>query len=220
MEGPTRCPLCKKEEETLDHILLECPFSKEVWREAMMLNPGINLPCTIQDLLSEWMKLSPFHLSKKTLLQNAWRWIPNAICWKIWIERNNRIFREQELHPSKITIQARAILGEALDHNTSLKNTIQLLPEESQWLSKIVPNYHTRSMPNHANIADWEIRLDEPGFINWKYSLNELCLFFDGASKGNPGIAGGGGVFISANGTVASSYTWGLGIDSNNTFEL
>jgi len=80
MEGPTRCPLCKNEEETTDHILLGCPFSKEVWREAMMLNPGINLPDTIHALLSEWMKLSPFQLSKKTLLQTTWRWTPKAIC--------------------------------------------------------------------------------------------------------------------------------------------
>ena len=141
MEGPTRCPLCKNEEETSDHIILGCQFSKEVWIEAMRLNPGINLPDTIQDLLSEWMNLSPFQLAKKTLLQTAWKWIPKSICWKIWIERNNRIFREQENHPSKIAIQARAIPGEALDYNPSLKDTIQLLPKESQWLSMIVPNH-------------------------------------------------------------------------------
>ena len=83
-------------------------------------HPGINLPNTIQGLLSNWMKLSPFQLAKKTLLQTAWEWLPKAICWKIWIERNNRIFRDQENQPTKIAIQARAILGEALDHNLSL----------------------------------------------------------------------------------------------------
>ena len=140
MEGPSRCPLCKSDEETTDHIMIGCPFSKEVWREAMVI-PGINLPGTIQALFSDWMKLSPFRLSKKTLLQTAWRWILKAVCWKIWIERNNRIFREQELHPSKIEMKANAILGEALDHNPSLKYANQLLPEESQWLSQIVPNH-------------------------------------------------------------------------------
>ena len=50
--------------------------------------------------------------------------------------------------------------------------------------------------------------------------MNEPCLFFDGASKGNPGLAGCGGVIISANGNVISNYTWGLGIDSNNTTEF
>ena len=82
-------------------------------------------------------------------------------------------------------MKAKAILGEALDHNPSLKDANQLLPEESQWLSQIVPNHQLRTWPNHTKIADWEIRMDESSFINWKSSLNELCLFFDGASKGN-----------------------------------
>jgi hypothetical protein len=30
-EGPHRCPLCLQEEETTDHLLLSCDYSKEVW---------------------------------------------------------------------------------------------------------------------------------------------------------------------------------------------
>ena len=84
----------------------------------------------------------------------------------------------------------------------------------------IVPNHQNQSLPNQSHIAQWEIRLDELEFISWKASLNELCLFFDGASKGNPGLAGGGGVITSANGIVLSNYAWGLGIESNNTAEF
>ena len=47
MEGPTRCPLCKTENESSDHILLGCHFSKEVWKQALRMNTGINLPVTI-----------------------------------------------------------------------------------------------------------------------------------------------------------------------------
>ena len=88
MEGPTRCPLCKNEDETTDHLIVGCPYAREVWREALAL-PDFNLPCTTQALFTDWMQISPFSLSKKVLLQTAWRWIPKAICWKIWIERNN-----------------------------------------------------------------------------------------------------------------------------------
>ena len=62
--------------------------------------------------------------------------------------------------------------------------------------------------------------MDESEFLKWKASLTELCLFFDGASKGNPGAAGGGGVFVSASGAIVSNYAWGLGIESNNTTEF
>ena len=196
MEGPTRCPLCKCKEETMDHIMLDCHFSKEVWLKAMNLNLGINLPHTILDLFSNWMNLSPFHLTKKTMLQTAWNWLPKSLCWKIWTERNNRIFRDQDSQPSKIAVQARAILGEALDSNLSLKNSTNLLPKELHWLSMIVSNLQNRNLTNHPQTAQWEIRLDEPDFMRWKSTLNEPCLFFDGASKGNPGIAGGGGMIL------------------------
>ena len=80
MEGPTRCPLCKAENESSDHILLGYPFSKEVWNQALKMNPGINLPVNTQDFLLEWMNLSPFRLAKKPLLQTAWNWILKATC--------------------------------------------------------------------------------------------------------------------------------------------
>ena len=84
----------------------------------------------------------------------------------------------------------------------------------------IVSNLQNQTWPNKPQIAHWEIRLDERDFISWKSSLNEPCLFFDGASKGNPGSAGCGGVNTLANGNVLSNYSWGLGIDSNNIAEF
>ena len=39
-------------------------------------------------------------------------------------------------------------------------------------------------------------------------------MFFDGASKGNPGKAGGGGVVINPRGKVEIEYSWSIGHDS------
>ena len=44
-------------------------------------------------------------------------------------------------------------------------------------------------------------------------------MFFDGASKGNPGKAGGGGVVINPRGKVEIEYSWNIGHDSNNMAE-
>jgi ribonuclease HI len=44
-------------------------------------------------------------------------------------------------------------------------------------------------------------------------------LSFDGASKGNPGLAGGGGIVESPNGSTILSYAWGLGTETNNRAE-
>ena len=56
--------------------------------------------------------------------------------------------------------------------------------------------------------------------MHWKSTLNEPCLFFDSASKGNPGLASAGGAIFLANGNMLSKYAWGLGIDSNNVAEF
>ena len=185
----------------------------------MRISPSIIHPTSIQDLLSSWVQLSPFLLSKKPLLQAAWNWILKAICWKIWKERNSQIFRGKESHPSRVVAQARAIVGEALEQNSALANNVPLKSEESHWLAQFVPNHHIRT-PSNALLANWEIRLDENAFNSWKLARNASCLFFDGAAKGNPGLSGCGGVITEANGKLISSYAWGLGNGTNNKAEF
>ena len=41
-------------------------------------------------------------------------------------------------------------------------------------------------------------------------------LFTDGASKGNPNVAGGGEVLINPDGQMETNFSWGLGIETNN----
>ena len=53
----------------------------------------------------------------------------------------------------------------------------------------------------------------------WRSSLKDNALFFDGASKGNPGRAGGGGILLSSENSGLINYAWGLGIMSNNMAE-
>jgi len=44
-------------------------------------------------------------------------------------------------------------------------------------------------------------------------------LFFGGASKGNPRMAGGGGVIINPEGKIEMEYFWNIENDSNNMAE-
>ena len=67
---------------------------------------------------------------------------------------------------------------------------------------------------------DWDIRMDNSQFENWLRERKIFKLFFDGASKGNPGRAGGGGVVIDPGGKVVIKYYWNIGHNSNNMAEV
>lgn len=168
-----------------------------------MLGPDkIELLENIPDLLRNWAKLSPFCFSNKNLLKTAWMWIPKFTCWKLWLERNNRIFREESCNPVRITSKIKAMLGEALEAQLSIRNGMLLDIEEDQWLKELAPNHQNKPIPLAKAPAHWEIRLEEQEFIKWRSALDEHCLFFDGASKGNSGAAGGSGVFIGLGGST------------------
>jgi ribonuclease HI len=62
--------------------------------------------------------------------------------------------------------------------------------------------------------------LEEQEFLLWRSTLKEWCLFFNGASKGNPGQSGCGGVIIDPSGNTHSSYAWGIGHATNNHAEF
>ena len=49
---------------------------------------------------------------------------------------------------------------------------------------------------------------------------NKVSIFFDGASKGNPGKVGAGGLIFYPGKKVETSFSWGVGHLSNNQAEL
>ena len=106
-----------------------------------------------------------------------------------------------------------------MDSKNSLINSASLDLGEDHWLMDFVPNHHHRKNPNSVLRGCWEVRLEEQDFIKWRSTLEEHCLFFDGASKGNPSVAGGGGILLGPNGMMESTYAWGVGSVSNNREE-
>ena len=54
---------------------------------------------------------------------------------------------------------------------------------------------------------------------NWRTKIGINSLFFDGASKGNLGIAGAGGVIYDSNGNKKIEYACGIGRATNNEAE-
>jgi len=185
-----------------------------------MLGPiAISLPNSVVEMISRWQLLYPYDLSKKNLLKTTWMWIPKFLSWKIWLERNNRIFKEESRVPAQIAVKARVMLSEALNTKALNSNMTPLSAEEERWFKEFKPTHHSIEAINSPHKTNWEIRLAEMDFIKWRSALDEWCLFFDGASKGNPGQAGGGGNIFEPSDNLHLSYAWGLGQASNNQAE-
>ncbi|XP_077240384.1 uncharacterized protein LOC143881283 [Tasmannia lanceolata] len=82
------CILCQKNVETMDHVLLLCPFSSSVWMDIMRF---CGMSWATLNSISETLK-SWGGAFKGCIGESLWYSIPYAVIWFIWLERNNRIF--------------------------------------------------------------------------------------------------------------------------------
>jgi hypothetical protein len=91
------CPLCERNLETAFHLMVECPYSKQIWSAAATWAGCPSLSPAIWSAnfdLQSWF----CHLLK---VQQQYRKgvgsLVLLIVWSLWRERNNRIFRKAEL---------------------------------------------------------------------------------------------------------------------------
>lgn len=81
------CLFCKQVEETLEHILLFCPFTLAFWSHFSFYFKFSLAPHSIGDWWLEWRCVNiPDNL------RCLWDIIMLAFIWILWRERNNRIF--------------------------------------------------------------------------------------------------------------------------------
>jgi len=140
-EGPSKCPLCCNEEESTYHLLLLCPFVKEVWEKAVGLDSSlIHIPQDTSELMKSWSYLSPFELKNKDQLKRCWLLLPKFVLWKIWLVRNNRLFRDKKCFPAQVAVKARALLADSLFFMAKGKNSTHLELEEALWIKSIDPS--------------------------------------------------------------------------------
>ncbi|RVW42952.1 hypothetical protein CK203_076318 [Vitis vinifera] len=88
-----RCFLCCEEEESIDHILIQCSKARVLW-ELLFALFGVTwvLPYSVRDTLSGW---SGFNMGKKR--RKVWKAAPSCIFWTVWKERNRIAFDNEEL---------------------------------------------------------------------------------------------------------------------------
>jgi len=138
-----------------------------------------------------------------------------------WLARNDLIFNNSSRSPAKSASIAKALLIESvlLHYQTS---DFSLLSSEKAWLNLHNPHpiSKARSLPSSLSSPSWKIREPEVAFQSWWKTQNTTSIFFDGASKGNPGVAGARGVIYFLDNPRKFHFCWGLGICTNNQAEL
>lgn len=86
---PSICLLCYHEAESTTHLLIHCPFSWEIWCGVSRdFGSTCIVPLDLGSLLLGWRNRALNAFGKR-----VWRLVPTAVCWAIWLERNNRAFK-------------------------------------------------------------------------------------------------------------------------------
>ncbi|TVU42251.1 hypothetical protein EJB05_08645, partial [Eragrostis curvula] len=84
------CALCDQEEESIDHLVLGCVYSKECWFKLLRPSGYQQLmPRSNAELVDWWL------LSRKKVAKTARKGFDSLVMltvWTIWCERNKRIF--------------------------------------------------------------------------------------------------------------------------------
>lgn len=87
----SRCSLCERQIEDLNHLLIHCSFTKQICNCILSI-VGVNwsMPRTTKELLQCWSRKGLGKVEMKT-----WNSLPAAVWWTIWKERNARIFESK-----------------------------------------------------------------------------------------------------------------------------
>jgi hypothetical protein len=84
------CSLCLKEEESTEHLLVQCVFAPQIWFWCLQqANLNVVAP-TMESELESWLLETRRALDKQTRKRlDAWAML---ITWCLWNQRNAKVF--------------------------------------------------------------------------------------------------------------------------------
>ena len=100
------------------------------------------------------------NLEKKTGFKTCWMTLPKVMFWNIWIERNQRVFKDKAQTPEQIAAKTQALMGEIMNMSLLPKNKTKLLPDEVSWLQSFKIT-ELDIIKVYRSLEFWEIRMDK-----------------------------------------------------------
>lgn len=91
---PDRCVLCDQYEESIDHILVACPESRQLWWWTLQAIRSPNCLPVNEPSFHNWLCESRMKIGERH--RRGFDTVVTLMAWTIWKERNNRIFNQQQ----------------------------------------------------------------------------------------------------------------------------
>ncbi|XP_059078162.1 uncharacterized protein LOC131876716 [Cryptomeria japonica] len=188
--------MCKKAEETLDHLLLQCEEAQKVWKFLLgKLDWAISLPNSIFDIFTSWRIPC-----QKSVLSSLWLVAPSLVVWEIWKERNVRIFQEKVESEESLCARVERAIAEVVSVAARNYNLAKhSFTNEDRDIQAKWPLIHCQPVNGSSgvdpNLSSKKVKWEPP-------SKRWIKINFDGASKGYPGISGAGVVTRDDNGFI------------------
>ncbi|KAL5583298.1 hypothetical protein UlMin_015740 [Ulmus minor] len=94
MLSPNRCVMCKRDEESVNHLFLHCCSARFLWLKALG-EVGIHwaAPASVRCMFLD----RTLGYGSNNMAKTLWNCMVFSLLWHIWLERNIRIFEDKEM---------------------------------------------------------------------------------------------------------------------------
>ena len=197
----------------MGHLLDSCHYTSELWdKGANLFRRSDRRRGQPDSTIQQWGE-NPF---SNPILNRLWCTFPAFLVWCVWKERNRRVFELKNKSIHDLWARICSLMKESLKLQAWTNQDLNAPPPEriilQNWGITSVP---TSIQPHRSGM------LETPSPEVWSPPFNGFIkLNFDGASKGNPGQAGYGGVFRTTTGQAIGVFHGFIGQDTNNAAEL
>ena len=100
LQACAACALCSQEDESIDHLLTSCVFTRQVWHQLLSRVGLAHLCPTTESRLFDWW------LGVRAVAPEQFRRALDScvllVSWEIWKERNRRTFDNANLTPLQL----------------------------------------------------------------------------------------------------------------------
>lgn len=111
--GPSRCVMCQSEEETLQHLFIECNYAKENRNHALG---------SLTQRFNQWGSHYSGSFKEKPIFKRYWDTLPKYICWSIWLARNKQIFNDETQNSKIAALKACTLLTKYMRNQVHWKD--------------------------------------------------------------------------------------------------